>query len=220
MSAALQLIRKLSSADVRIVRRGDNLHIEAPAGSVTSALRISLSENKADILRVLSDAHSSHGRLTGFAKDMSLDNALVDRLSDADAAECKALSDNAAKTYLAMLAEDAVREAGGAPQDETTSMLCAQCGPVWTTPEVAAVLPVVEGWPRALGCPRCHIRSNGRRFSRPTVACGGCRHFVRDPVNPVAGAGTCAQGVEQERMYPAAQHACAAFQPGAAEGPS
>jgi hypothetical protein len=41
---------------------------------------------------------------------------------------------------------------------------------VWVAPEVAAVAPALDGWAHLLGCPWCHIRRQGLRLPRPTVA--------------------------------------------------
>lgn len=95
------------------------------------------------------------------------------------------------------------------PFDDTAPIYCERCGPVWVHPDVAAVLPVVDGWPRALGCPWCFIRKAGGYVPRPPVTCETCASFQPDTVNPVAGAGTCACGTH----WPMARHYCDKYQP-------
>lgn len=113
-----------------------------------------------------------------------------------------------APTCLA-LDDTATRWAGKVPLDETAPIYCTQCGPVWTHPAVAAVLPVVDGWPRALGCPWCFIRKAGGYVPRPLVTCDTCASFQPDTVNPGAGMGTCACGM----YYPMQPHRCDRYQP-------
>jgi len=55
------------------------------------------------------------------------------------------------RALLSMLLDDADRKAGRVPQGDTAAILCRHCGPVYVAPSIAAVLPVVNGWPRALG---------------------------------------------------------------------
>jgi hypothetical protein len=49
-------------------------------------------------------------------------------------------------------------------------MHCQQCGPVWIHPDIVAALPMVNGWPRALGCPWCFVRKAGGPIPRPEHA--------------------------------------------------
>jgi hypothetical protein len=103
------------------------------------------------------------------------------------------------------------RHAGRVPAGDTARMLCKGCGPVWIHPTIAEVLPVVDGWPRALGCPWCFVRKAGGYIPRPPVACESCRHFTPDTINPPAGIGTCGAG--KGSHYPAQQHGCDTFDP-------
>ncbi|MBQ4853744.1 hypothetical protein IMW82_03495 [Rhodanobacter sp. B2A1Ga4] len=98
------------------------------------------------------------------------------------------------------------RHAGRVPAGDTARMWCKGCGPVWIHPDVAEVLPVVDGWPRALGCPWCFVRKAGGNLPRPSVACEGCRHFTPDTINPAAGMGTCGAG--KGMHWPMARHIC------------
>ena len=125
-----------------------------------------------------------------------------------------ALSDKQLCIYVAMMGEGDLRERGKTPPDETARALCRHCGPIWINPSIASVAPVVEGWPRLLGCPWCHVR-NRQALPRPLVACGDCQHFIRDAVNPRDGMGSCGGHGEPERPYPAVKKICATFYPAA-----
>ncbi len=140
------------------------------------------------------------------------DPALIHRLHDQDIAGCLGLDEAQLRTYLAMLEATAMRWAGRVPLDHTAAILCQGCGPVWVPPTVAAVLPVVRGWPRALGCPWCLVRKTGSDVPRPSIRCEGCQHALADAIHPGAGVGGC--GLGHGTHYPMASHACAAFQPG------
>ena len=123
-----------------------------------------------------------------------------------------ALTDKQLYGYVAMLANTDLRERGKQPVDETAAALCRSCGPIWLAPEVAAVAPIVDGWPRVLGCPWCHVK-NRRAIPRPPVACCDCRHFIRDAINPAGGMGRCNSGADPDRPTPMATRECVTFQP-------
>jgi hypothetical protein len=91
-------------------------------------------------------------------------------LEHGDPADLAALTDRQLSTYVHSLAESDMREQGQRPDDETAHAWCVHCGIVWIAPSVAAVAPVVEGWPRLLGCPWCHVR-NRQAIPRPLVTC-------------------------------------------------
>lgn len=120
------------------------------------------------------------------------------------------------ESYLYALRDSALRAKGKVPGEETVPAMCRKCGPVWLAPEVAAVAPVVEGWPCILGCPYCHVK-NRSLISRPLVACAGCEHFLPDSVNPAGGIGKCTVGHDglpgEPLMYPSAKRQCAEFNP-------
>lgn len=82
-------------------------------------------------------------------------------------------SDNLTADQLAaiktMQCDTAERHAGRVPAGDTAWMLCNSCGPVWIHTAVAAVLSVVDGWPRALGCPWCFVRKAGGVVPRATL---------------------------------------------------
>jgi len=133
----------------------------------------------------------------------------VHRLHDLDVAACIGLDDRQLAVHLSMLADTADRRAGRVPAGDTAPMHCEQCGPVWIHPSVAAVLPMVDGWPRGLGCPWCFVRKAGGYIPRSSVTCEGCRHFTPETINPAAGMGSCGAG--KGMHYPMQRHACAVF---------
>jgi len=151
-------------------------------------------------------------RLLAAAAAQHVDVDHVHRLHDLDVAACAVMDERQRATFLTMLAESAERYAGRVPLNDTAAIHCASCGPVWVHPSIARVLPVVGGWPRALGCPWCFVRKAGGTIPRPPVTCGDCRHVIHDTINPGAGAGACGAG--NGTHYPMARHACADHQPG------
>lgn len=137
--------------------------------------------------------------------------AHIHRLQDPDVAACAGLDDSQLVAYLALLEDSATRWAGKRPVGHDAAVLCHHCGPVWVHPTVAAVLPIVGGWPRALGCPWCAIRKAGAYIPRPPVWCEDCGDHQPDPINPEAALGQCARG--KGPHYPMQKHACDAFSP-------
>lgn len=160
------------------------------------------------------DVAALRARLFNLADAEDIDPAHVAALTAADLEDCVGESDDFLRSYLAALADSALRNRGHVPEGATAAALCAHCGPIWLHPSVAAVAPVVAGWPRVLGCPWCHV-ANAAAIPRPSVTCGACRHFMRDTVNPAEGIGRCARGVtprsEEPTVYPKAQRRCAQF---------
>lgn len=150
-------------------------------------------------------------RLLELAAAEVIDAAHVHRLQDADLADCLGLDDHQRSIFLRMLVDTADRHAGRVPLDDTAAMFCKGCGPVWTHPDIAAVLPVVDGWPRALGCPWCFVRKAGLYIPRPMVACENCVHYRPDAINPPTGMGDCGNG--HGMHYPMQKHRCGSFQP-------
>ncbi|MEO5829363.1 MAG: hypothetical protein ABIQ36_02230, partial [Rhodanobacter sp.] len=148
-------------------------------------------------------------RLLALAAAEWIDAVHVHRLHDADLAECLGLEDDQRATFLHMLTDIADRHAGRAPLDDTAAIHCRHCGPVWAHPDMAAALPRVGGWPRALGCPWCFVRKAGGYIPRPSITCGDCQHFNPDTLNREGGMGTCKIG--HGTHYPMAAHRCAAF---------
>lgn len=138
---------------------------------------------------------------------MGLDHGSLDDLA--------ALDDAGLDAYVRCLRDSDLRARGKQPPDETTPGLCRSCGPIWLAPEIAAVAPKVDGLPRVLGCPWCHVKNRG--IPRPLVTCGGCRHFTPDTINPAEGVGTCNANREPRQSeplcYPMAKRDCAEWWP-------
>jgi hypothetical protein len=161
---AVALIADLSRAGVRLERRGDRLHVEAPKGIVTPELRLTLTQNKADLLAVLSDPLRSHLLDLAFAE--GIDAELIQRLPADDVEACAGLSADVLTAYVRALRDSDLRARGKVPSDETAAAMCQHCGPVFVAPEVASAAPMVDGWPRLLGCGWCHTR-NRASIPRP-----------------------------------------------------
>lgn len=151
-------------------------------------------------------------RLLALAVAEWIDAAHVYRLQDADLAAWIAagLGDELSRVFLHASVDTAERHAGRVPEADIAAMYCQLCGSVWTHPDIAAVLPQVNGWPRALGCPWCDVRKAGVYVPRPSTSCGDCLHFTPDTINPTAGMGTCGTG--HGSHYPMTEHRCASFQ--------
>lgn len=151
----------------------------------------------------------ARAHLLALAEAEYLPATLVHRLHDLDVAACDGLGAPQLKTFLHQLHDTATRHAGERPAEDTAAILCAHCGPVWAHPSIAAALPQVGGWPRALGCPWCFVRKAGGTISRPPVQCVDCAHCIPDKVNPDAGIGGCNAG--HGSHYPMQGHACASY---------
>lgn len=215
MSAA-PLLRELQAAGVTLSATGDRLHIEAPAGTVTPELRQRIADNKAGLLAELHPpTDDSLARLQSvllaLADSVGVERAMVERLTTDELAACKGLTVGTLRSYLLALADTATRQAGKVPAGDTAAIHCAHCGPVYAHPDIAAVLPVVNGWPRALGCPWCAIRKVGGYVPRPRVSCATCTHWQPDTVNPDGGMGSCASG--HGMHYPMQRHGCGSHVP-------
>jgi hypothetical protein len=158
-------------------------------------------------------------RLLRLCEAMAIDQKLINELPTEDVAACEGLDDDVLRTYVRSLRDSDAMERGRVPEGMTARALCRSCGPVLLSPNVAAVAPVSDGWPRVLGCPWCHVR-NRAVIPRPVVRCGECRHFVPDRVSPHSGLGRC--GLGRERLphdnlhYPHAARQCEAFIPAGA----
>lgn len=74
--SALELIRQCRDAGIRLQARGDRLHIEAPAGSITPELREALAKHKPAILAL----HAIRARLRSIAASLGIPREVVDRL--------------------------------------------------------------------------------------------------------------------------------------------
>lgn len=152
------------------------------------------------------DCYRMRAALLALADGLGLDRAIVQRLTTADLADCAGFPADALRVYVLALDDSAMRQAGKVPAGDTAAILCRHCGPVYLHPAIAEVLPVVNGWPRALGCPWCFVRKAGGYIPRPAVTCGGCRHFTPDTLNTPPGMGTCGAG--KGMHYPMTRHTC------------
>jgi hypothetical protein len=150
-------------------------------------------------------------RLLELADRLGIDGAHVHRLPSADLALWAAIPGGSLRAYLVAADDTATRQAGKVPLDDTAPIYCQYCGPVYVHPSIAAVLPVVDGWPRALGCPWCAIRKASGTIPRPHVTCATCASYRPDTINPAAGVGDCASG--QGTHYPMQRYSCEAFKP-------
>jgi hypothetical protein len=168
---AAPLIRELNAAGIRLQVHGDRLHVDAPAGTVTPELRQRIADNKAELID-LAGRQSTRDHLLKLADRLGIDSAPVRRIADADLALWATVPNDSLRTYLLALDDTATRQAGKVPLADTAAIHCRRCGPVYVHPGIAAVLPVVAGWPRALGCPWCAIRKAGGTIPRPE----GVRH--------------------------------------------
>ncbi len=74
---ATEILSYVKSAGILLAARGDRLHVEAPAGAVTPALREALARHKAALLALLTPARSyvtlRPDRVTGFAPTLPIE---------------------------------------------------------------------------------------------------------------------------------------------------
>ena len=149
--------------------------------------------------------------LLELADSLGIDGAHVHQLLADDLLVLAALPEAGLRSFLLALDDTATRQTGKVPVGDTAAIHCRGCGPVYVHPSIAAVLPVVDGWPRALGCPWCAIRKAGGHLPRPRVTCATCAHWQPDTINPAAGVGNCACG--HGTHYPMQRHGCDDFHP-------
>jgi len=129
------------------------------------------SESVAQVVpSAVSDVEALRLRLHELADAEVISDALVYGLPDSDLAELNGANDEVLRAYLRALRDSALRESGWPPDDETATIRCARCGPVYAAPEVARVLPVVNGLPTAAGCTWCLNRGAGLPIPRPPLA--------------------------------------------------
>lgn len=190
-----------------LAESGEGAGVATPATPATPKVK---SSKVAKVARApVPDTGAIRGRLLAVAATEYRDAGLVRALGDAFLRECGGYSDAQLRALLSMLADDAERKAGRAPAGDTAAVLCQHCGPVFLHPSIVAVLPVVGGWPRALGCPWCFIRAAGGYIPRPRVVAAACAHWIPDAVNPSGGRGQCRCGP----WWPAELHGCKDFRP-------
>lgn len=140
-------------------------------------------------------------RLPTLAEAEGVDAAHVHRLHADDVAACSGLDDEELRRYLRRLERVAGMNAGIVPAGWDAVAHCAGCGPVHLWEPL-----------RVIACPWCFRRKAGNRIPRPLVQCGGCVHYVPNPLNPEAGMGSCAQGVDRA-YWPMRRHSCADLLP-------
>lgn len=196
-SATLLRVLPEESQSRKSRKVGESAHLPAPAGSVAKS-------QESQTLPV--DSSVVRARLLECAESLGADPSLIRGLPEVDLAAYAGVPDHLLRGFVALMMDTADRTAGRVPAGHTAPMHCQLCGPVWTHPDIAEVLPVVGGWPRALGCSWCFIRNAGGYIPRPRVTCDDCPRFTPDTINPKAGMGVCGAG---KGMYWAMQrHTC------------
>lgn len=137
-------------------------------------------------------------RLLALAADEFLAASLVHRLTEADLIACEDCVDNELRAYLMALERSACMAAFEVPASYTIAAQCTGCGPVWLWQNAPA---------HVIACPWCWHRRAGRTIPRSPVACGDCRHYQPDPINPEAGMGSCELGPGRA-YWPMKLHRC------------
>jgi hypothetical protein len=136
---------------------------------MTPELRQRLAANKANLLAELhQQTPTARVSLLALADQLGVDSKHVRCLDDDELALLAAMGPSGWRAYLLASEDAATRHAGKVPPGDTAAIRCAHCGPVYIHPDIAAVLPVVDGWPRALGCPWCFVRNDGGHVPRPS----------------------------------------------------
>jgi hypothetical protein len=198
---------ELETAGVHLTANGDRLRIRAPQGAVTESIRAKLTANKPALLKLLQSNSEQRLRLLAFANAEYLDSDVIERLDELDVVACAGLSDECLIAYVRALHDGQQLELGKALPEDTARAMCRHCGPVFIHPSIAAIAPMIDDWPRVLGCRCCHVR-NRRAMPRPRVHCGDCKHFQRDSINPPAGAGHCIAQYDPAYPYPHSPRIC------------
>ena len=144
-------------------------------------------------------AKEQRARLLALAADEGLPAGLVHGLADADVTACAGLPDDTLRAYLLALEAGQQMDAGMVPPGwgEPVACTCEGCGPVLLWPGCP---------PKVKACPWCFRRKAGKVIPRPLVACGDCRHYLPDTVNPPAGMGGC--GLGHPSRWPMQRHRC------------
>jgi len=151
------------------------------------------------------DTDTRRARLLELADDEGIERGIVDRLDDDDLLAAEGLSDAALREWLRLRDDARIMARGLVPGrwNGERAATCAGCG-------------LVVLWPgapdRVLACPWCRHRRRGIEPARPSVTCADCRHYIPDELNPVGGAGRCAQSVAGPH-WPAAPIRCERWRP-------
>ena len=200
---AAALLAEARAAGIRVTVRGDGLRIVAKRGAMSAEMRARLAAGKLELVAALRDAEATmRDRLLHLADAEGLDDAHVNRLPADDLAACEGLDDDTLRAYVRGLERDAGMDAGLVPLEWAATVHCAGCGPVWLWADCPD---------KVTACPWCFRRKAGKSIPRPPVQCGGCRHYLPDALNPVAGMGTCGQG--KPARWPMQAHPCEAMRP-------
>ena len=109
----------------------------------------------------------TRAELERLAHAESIATELVNRLPADDVAACEGLSSDALRAYVRVLRDGEMRALGEVPPNETATIHCVRCGPVFAAAEVAQILPIIGGRPTAAGCPWCFSRKAGLPIPRP-----------------------------------------------------
>ena len=153
------LLAELARAGIRLSRQGARLHVKAPPGTMTGALRQRLADNKSDLLLAMPDSsEATRALLLSLAESECLPAALVNGLDDHDLAGCASLGDAVLRSFLRALGKSACMNAGRVPATFTVATRCPQCGPVW----LSEAMPLI-----AQSCPWCFRRKAGKPIPRP-----------------------------------------------------
>ena len=147
-------------------------------------------------------------RLLAVAAAECVDAALVHYLQDADLIGCVGLDDGQLAIFLQCLCDTADRHAGRVPKADTALIHCQHCGPVWIHPTIAAVLPLVRDWPRALGCPWCFVRRAGGYIPRPPALRGDGQQVNGDTVAPQCKTSSAVSCHSASHSKASHRHAC------------
>jgi|GEM_PF-3164416 len=210
---AVSLIRDFQARGIDISRNGDRLRVKAAPELLTEDVRAFIASHKLEILAALHEADASltvRRMLADAAQAEGIDEVLVQHLSSGEVEACAALAPQELRPYVRCLRDSKLRQQGTAPPHESAPGMCRRCGPVWLSPAVARAAPVVDGWPRVLGCPWCHVKDR-RSIPRPRVACKDCQFFGSGR-HAEAGIGSCERGLDV-LAFPNASRECSGFQP-------
>jgi len=208
------VLQHVAGARARITMEAGHLRLRGPREAITPDLKREVAEHKTELVALLTAPDKAvRERLRALAeRDRGQVNPnVVDRISNADLAECRTLTDDTLHAYLVALTDTHERMKGKAPWAWTAPAMCAHCGPVWLHPHVVLALPVVDGFHHALACPWCPEHAEGRLFARPHVTCAACARFAPNENNPDAGLGRCIPLATGQ--WPLTPHACGSYRP-------
>ena len=148
------------------------MSVFARISAIPTVLRV---QNPSDAVQPATPTGTLRTHLLALAAAAQIDLHHIHRMLDPTLADYAGLSDAQLTACLHMIADTADRNAGRVPAGDTAVMHCIHCGPVYIHPDIAAVLPVVDGWPRGLGCPWCFVRKAGGSVPRPALCTDGSR---------------------------------------------